>query len=185
MNKLSLIMICLVALLFISPSVANAARPKSLGQYGYWRTYVLYEGKNPVCYMSLTARPPAQKNKKRKKNKKSKRGNVVLMITHRPAESLFDVVSYTAGARFQSSTDVIVRADGRKFPLFTKNSTAWARDAITDQALTVALRKDFNAIITGHLALGGKVADDVNLKGSNAAYKRISKACAAPKTQLR
>ncbi|MGE0109074.1 MAG: invasion associated locus B family protein [Bdellovibrionales bacterium] len=171
-------MIITVSLLVVFPGPTKAASPKKLGTFGYWHTYVLYEGKDPVCYMSLTADPP------HKKGKENQRGNVVLMITHRPAESSFDVVSYKAGAQFKPSTDVVVRADGKKFHLFTKNDTAWARDSATDQALTLALRKDFNAVVTGQLASKGKIADNVNLKGSNAAYKQISKACAAPVMSL-
>ena len=136
--------------LFGFPSAAYAARPEDLGKFDYWRTYVVYEGKNPVCYMSLTAKPPKESAKK------NKRGNVILMITHRPAESSFDVVSYTAGAHYQASTDVLVRVDDKKYHLFTKGSTAWARDAATDQAITLALRKAYKAAFIGKLAAGGR-----------------------------
>lgn len=174
MKKNLLMTTLFVSLSFLLSSPAQSASPKSLGKFGYWQTYVLHEGKNPVCYMSLTARPPE------KKGAQNKRGNVVLMVAHRPAESAFDVVSYSIGAKFKPSSDVTVKADGRKFSLFTKDDTAWSRDSATDQALAQALRKGDNAIILGQMASNDKISDDVSLKGSNMAYKVISKACAAP-----
>ncbi len=168
----------MVVFSFLAFSSAQGATPKSLGKFGYWQTYLLYEGKAPVCYMTLTANPP------RKKKAKSKRGKVVLMITHRPAESAYDVVSYSVGTKFKSSSDVVFKADGKNFNLFTKSDTAWARDSITDRALTHALRKDYSVVIKGKTASGAKISDEVSLKGSNNAYKRISKACAVTVRKL-
>lgn len=162
----------------LSPAPAEAAggNLKPLGKFGYWSAYQMAEGTNPVCYMSISAKPPE------KKGAKTKRGNVVLMITHRPAESSLDVISYSAGTKFKAASDVTVQAGGKSFSLFTQDDTAWSRDAATDRAVSQALRTSDSVTILGTASSGMQIADTVSLKGAPEAYYAMSKACgvAAP-----
>lgn len=163
-----------------------ATAPKLLGKFGYWSAYQMFEGENPVCYMSITAKPPVKKGEK-----KAKRGDVVLMVTHRPSENALDVISYAAGAKFKSASDVTFKINGKDYSLFTQGDTAWARDQAGDRAIVGALRSVGSATVAGTLANGAALADTVNLKGMPDAYYAIGKACglevsppkkAAPKT---
>lgn len=162
----------LVSILSVTPALA--APPKSLGKFGYWTAYQLMEGANPVCYMSITAKPPVPKGSK------LKRGDVVLMITHRPAESSTDVVSYAAGTKFKPASEVTMQIGGKTFNLFTQADTAWSRDSATDKALAAALRTGASVTVLGTTASGGPIADTVSLKGSAEAYYAIGKACGLP-----
>lgn len=165
--------------LLLAPHPAQAQpQPESLGTFGYWETYKMRESQGLVCYMSITAPPPS------KEGNKTRRGQVVLMIAHRPAEKAVNVVSYTAGLRYKSASDLIVKADGQEFSLFTQGNAAWARDPATDQALTNALRRAARATFWGMSAQGERIADAVNLKGSAKAYEAISQACAVPFEKL-
>lgn len=157
-------------------SPAHAA-PESLGKYGYWSTYKMMEGQNPVCYMSITAKAPAAKQTKDKKQKAIRRGDVVLMITHRPAEGATDVISYAAGTKFRPASDVAFKMGDRSFSLFTQGDTAWARDQATDKAVAAALRSSSTVTVTGIAANESSIADTVNLKGMAEAYYAIGKAC--------
>ncbi len=171
-----------VALCMIS-SATLAASPQKLGQFGYWTAYQLTEGNAPVCYMTITAKPPLKKGEK-----KTKRGDIVLMITQRPSEGALDVVSYAAGAKFKPASDVSVQIGKKSFAMFTQDDTAWSRDGAADRALAAALRTGQSATLTGTLASGAALADTVNLKGSGEAYYAIGKACglevAKPKTAI-
>ncbi len=158
----------LVSVFASSPALA-AGKTEILGKFGYWTAYAMQENKQPVCYMSIMARSP--------KGEKAKRGDVILMITHRPGENVTDVVSYTAGMKFKPGSEAVIGVDSRQFSLFTQDDTAWSRDSATDRAVSAALRKGSNAIVTGVASNGTKISDTVNLKGSAAAYKAISKAC--------
>lgn len=169
MKKLFLLLIPF--LLLADVSVAKAGNLKPLGKFGYWTAYQMTEGGHPVCYMSLSAKPPV------KAGAKAKRGEVVLMVTHRPAESSFDVISYSAGMKFKPATDVTVTAGGKTFSLFTQDDTAWSRDSATDKAVSQALRTSPSVTITGTGASGAALADTVNLKGAMEAYVAMSKAC--------
>jgi len=165
------ILFCL-ALLLLTGAEGWAAS-SSLGRFGYWTAQKIEEGGSTVCYMTLAAKPPSVSGK----GKKKKRGEVVLMITHRPSEGSTDVVSYAVGANFKPATDVSVRVGQKAFAMFTKGDAAWARDAATDHALTAALRAGQSVTFRGALASGEALADTVNLKGADEAYVAIGKAC--------
>ncbi|MDX9688956.1 MAG: hypothetical protein EOM37_07415 [Proteobacteria bacterium] len=167
----SVVAFVLLALIF--SGVARAEVPKELGTFSYWKTYQLTEGTRQICYMSITASPPIGKVK----GKKARRGDVVLMITHRPGEGSTDVVSYTPGAKFKSSKEVVAKIGKNSFSLFTQADMAWARDAATDHALSLALRGGEQVTFHGTLASGDSLAETINLKGSNKAYETISRAC--------
>jgi hypothetical protein len=150
------------------------AKPKAetLGKFGNWSAYVVYEGKNPVCYMSLTARPPEAKGAK------VKRDPVTLMVTHRPAESSSDVISYSAGMKFKAGTDVEIHIGEKNFSLFTQDDTAWARDALTDRSIATAMRSGVGQMtLTGTSVTGKNFGDTIPLKGADEAYYAASKAC--------
>jgi len=169
------------ALPLVLPAPAQAAVPKPIGKFGYWSAFQMMEGPNPVCYMSITAKPPEKKGDK----KAVKRGDVVLMITHRPAESTTDVISYAAGAKFKSAADVTFKIGAKDFSLFTQGDTAWSRDQAADHAVVTALRTSASVTVNGTLANGTALADSVNLKGMNEAYAAIGKACNVSVTPIK
>lgn len=170
MKNSSLLFVC-AALLAALFSPAQAAVPKKLGKFGYWSAYHIADQAQPVCYMTLSAKPPVPKGSK------LNRGEVTLMITHRPAEGALDVISYAAGTKFKASSEVTVQVGDKSFNLFTQADTAWARDSVTDRALTSAIRSAQSITITGTAAIGGPFADTITMKGSAEAYRTISQAC--------
>ena len=171
MKQFGSFLLVLLAFGFASAASAQEAEPKLLGKFGYWAAYHMVEGSENVCYMTITAKPP------QKKGSKVKRADVVLMISHRPAEGATDVVSYQAGAKFKSSSDAIFKIAGKEYNLFTQGDTAWARDPASDHIITAALRKASSLTVTAKAANGTAIADSVNLKGVADAYYEIGKAC--------
>jgi hypothetical protein len=176
MKKPILITTLLCAFVGVLSFPAVAATPKSLGKYGYWSTYQMMEGGNPVCYMSITAKAPAS-DKAKSTKKKAKRGDVVLMVTHRPTEGSTDIISYAAGTKFRPASDVTFKIGGKEYSLFTQGDTAWARDQATDRTVVSALRSSESLTVLGVAADGSNVADTVNLKGIADAYYVIGKSC--------
>lgn len=162
-----------LVLFSVTPTHA-AAVPQKLGKFGYWSAYTITEQGQPVCYMTLTAKPPPDKSKKAKK---TKRGDITIMITHRMQEGSINVFSYSAGTKLKSATEAVITIDKVKFDLFTQDDTAWSRDAQTDRALALAIRKGGTLTFTGLNAKGEKLGDVINLKGAGQAYQAISKPC--------
>jgi hypothetical protein len=171
----------LLMALFVWPVTASAA-PESLGKFNNWEAFSNTEDGQTICYMSQTVKvtaPAAPAPAKGKPAAKpASRGPAMLMITHRPTENSLDVVSYSSGIKLRPASDAKIEIDGKQsFNLFTQNDTAWSRDAATDKALATAIRGGTTLTFTGTTARSGRVTDSVNLKGSAAAYRAISKAC--------
>lgn len=183
----------LMAIFFACPAHAGQD-VKTLGSFGKWAAYVFREGGKPVCYMTLRPQKaewknspaPSPKNKKEKIAKREKvaaktptpkRGDMLLMVTLRPAESYDPVVSYRAGYQFKQSTEASVRFGPKPYSLFTEKDQAWARSAAIDIAITKALRKAKDMHVEGVASSGAKSLDTFDLSGAESAYKAIAKAC--------
>lgn len=160
---------------FTESSLAKSSdAQKSLGTFGAWKAYSYEDRNQPVCYM-------VQPIENRVKNKRFKRGAAYLMITHRPAESSKDVISYTAGYNFKAASEVKLHIDKNIYSLFTAKDTAWSRFAGTDHAIATAIRNGASVKLTSQpdtkIKELASVSDTLDPKGAVAAYKAISKAC--------
>jgi invasion protein IalB len=159
----------LSALLTCFALPAFAAEQVEIGTFGVWSAYTFEENGNTVCYMAA--------NPAKSEGKYSKRGEVVAMVTHRPAENTKNVFSYMAGYGYKKGSDVLITIDGKKFKLFTQNDMAWAADPAADTNLAAALQKGSKMIVEGTSTKGTKTKDTFSLSGSTKAYEAISKAC--------
>lgn len=170
MRTLLALTLSLIALPF---ALANAAstEPKLLGTYGDWSAYSFEEDGKSVCYM-LSSPKKAIGNYK-------KRGEIFVLVTHRPAEKSRNVFSVMSGYTYKSDSTVTVELDGQTFVLFTHNDSAWAPDPATDERLAAALRKGVSMVIKGESSKGTKTTDTYGLKGSGAAFDLINKTCPA------
>lgn len=168
MKKIILLVPVLLAVA-MSPVAAFASEPSKIGDFGQWSAYVFDENGSKVCYMA--AKPVSTEPKG------AKRGDIVALITHRPAEGTRNVFSYMTGYGYKKGQDVIVTIDGKKFSLFTQNDMAWAADAGADTALANAIQKGSKMVVKGESARGTKTTDSFTLKGSTKAYEAISKEC--------
>jgi hypothetical protein len=166
--------LCAAASQAIAAAPTKQQGAKSLGTFGNWKTFSFSQSGQPVCYMTLSAHVPSPPH--------VKRGQVYLMITHRPGEGSKDVVSFTSGYNFKPTSDVTAVIGKRSFSLFTQSDTAWSRDPATDHALATAISQNASVKFTGSPAAKGAkpITDTLDLKGSSTAYRTISKACGIP-----
>lgn len=148
---------------------AQAQEPKYIGNFKDWHSFTLKEQGNDVCYM--VSQPI------KSEGNYTRRGNIHVLVTHRPAERSYDVVSFIAGYTFKEGSAVEVKVGSKKYSLFTEGETAWAHDEKTDQALVSAIRSGAKMIVTGYSSRGTKTVDTYSLSGSSAAYTAIGKAC--------
>ncbi len=155
-----------------APLAAGAQEMKALGTFGKWVAYTYVEKGKPVCYMS--AKPDKSEGAYKS------RGEVELLITHRPGEKAFDVLSVVAGYQYKPDSDVVLTAGGQTFNLFTNADRAWARDAKTDAAVVQQLIKSSAAVIKGTSSRNTPTTDTVSLTGFSAAYKAIGDTCKKP-----
>lgn len=158
-----------VLCLLPSAAHAQASEQQEIGTFGVWKAYEFEENGHKVCYMAASPGKDEGKYKKR--------GDIVAMITHRPAEGTKNVFSYMSGYGYKKGSNVEISIDAHKFTLFTQNDMAWAADATGDANLTEGIKKGSKMVVKGVSGKGTETQDTFSLKGSTKAYEAISKAC--------
>lgn len=159
-----------VSALIATAASAEAAAPKVLGTFNDWEAYQLIEGANQrTCYMA------SQPSKKEPGN--VKRGDVLVFVTHRPADKERDVVNVQFGYPLKAGSDVQLSVGDAKFNLFANGEAAWTRGAADDKALVGAMMKGASMSVNGLSERGTKTVDTYSLRGFTAAYREITKAC--------
>ncbi len=150
-----------------APALAQA--PTTLGTFEKWSAFSYQEQGKPVCYLAAQATES--------KGGPPKRGEVFLMVTHRPAQKATDVVSFVAGYDLKANSEADATVGGQVFKLFTKGDRAWAPDEKTDKALVQALVKGATLAVKAAPARGPESTDSFTLNGFGKAHQAINQAC--------
>ena len=156
----------------VAPLAAGAQEMTALGTFGKWVAYTYTEKGKPVCYMA--AKP------EKSEGAYKARGDAQLLVTHRPGEKAFDIITVVAGYQYKPDSDVTIAAGGQTFTLFTNADRAWARDSKTDSAVVQQFIKSNTAVIKGVSSRNTPTTDTVSLAGFTAAYKAIGDTCKKP-----
>ncbi len=157
------------ALLLAASSGAQAADPRQIGTFGAWKAYAFKDKGNDVCFMS--AAPEKQEGDFKK------RGEVMMFVTHWPAEGTQNAVTLSMGFSFAEDATVALEAGGETFTLETDNETAFSGKDGADAKIAEALVKGTKVVVKSQSRRGTKVTDTYSLKGSGDAMKAIGKAC--------
>lgn len=161
----------LILALFCGIGSAHALEaPQLIGEYGDWAAYTYTENGKKVCYMASVP--------KRDEGRYTRRGDINVVVTHRPGENSFDVFNIVAGYTYKKNADVVIKIGNKTFKnLFTDEDKAWTLTEADDQALVAAMKRGERMIIDGVSSRGTKTKDTYSLKGFMRAYKAISAKC--------
>lgn len=152
-----------------APVAVHAAEPESLGTFGEWQAVTFDEGGKKGCY--ITSKPTKEEGKY------SQRGRTYALVTHRPKDGSFDVVSIVAGYTYKDGSSVTVTIDQTEFSMFTHEDSAWASDGATDQQLVGAMKNGKRMVVSGTSTRGTETTDTYSLSGFTKAYQAIAEAC--------
>ena len=143
---------------------------ENLGTFGEWTAYTYHDESGRICYM---ASQPTKSS-----GKYSKRGDVFLMITHRPEEKTFNVVNTVAGYTYRKDSKPTLTVDNKKaIALISHDDTAWAKDAKTDDQLVEQMKAGSLGTLKGTSKRGTLTTDTFSFKGFSKAYQKIDEAC--------
>ena len=162
-----LVILIAVILLFITSSPTLSKEPKVIGKFGDWQTYVRGEKKDRFCYIV---------SKPKKASLRSRRGDIFLMVWHRPATKEFNVVQVDAGYTYKKKSEVKLKVGSSEWTLFTRGGNAWALGK-DDAAIVKAMRKGMRLTIRGTSSRNNPTTDTYSLKGVTAAHRAMNKAC--------
>ncbi|MBE6443938.1 MAG: hypothetical protein E7020_04650 [Alphaproteobacteria bacterium] len=150
-------------------TAAFSAEQSLLGEYGDWIAYYYRDNAGPVCYMASTP--------KKDEGKYTKRGDIYVVVTHRPNEKSYNVVNVNAGYPYKKNSETQMKIGAKTFSLFTSGDKAWAMTAQDDKNIVDAMKRGSRMIVNGISAKGTKTKDTYSLKGFTSAYKAISNKC--------
>ena len=146
---------------------AHATRPvggpAAIGHFDDWTAATNKEAGQTVCYAfarGATSVPPLPG-----------RGDVVLTVTERAGGR--DAVAISAGFAYAPNAAVTGVADTATLDFYTAQRSAFARDG---HAAVLAFQKA-KQLVAHSPAKIGTVTDTFSLRGFNAAYAAIQKAC--------
>jgi len=159
---------------------AAAATPVSaadrLGTFGDWSAYKDAEDGRAVCYIGSAPKSMT--------GDYTSRGDAFVVVTLRPAEKPFGVVTVEAGYPYADGGEVsVVIDDKNRFSLFTHNrpgdgkGDAWANTDADDKALVEAMKAGNRMVIQGRSSRGTLTTDTYSLSGFTRALETMSRAC--------
>lgn len=166
--SLGLVVACLCTLVF--PAIA-AASGQRLGTFKHW-TAMRYDDKGGKSCM-LWSQPV------KSSGKYTRRGEVFVFVTHRPAEKVFDRLTFETGYTYKKNSVVTLIVDGESHRLRTDGSIAWTNSAAQDKALVKAMRAGRIMVVKGVSSRDTKTTDEFSLLGFTAAHTTINKGCTA------
>lgn len=159
--------------LSLCATAAESSAPKGpqlIGEYRDWVAYYADDSQGRICYIASTP--------KKDEGKYTKRGDIYVVVTHRPSEHSFDVVNFVAGYSYKPGAKVQVKIGTQTISdIFTDGDKAWAVNETADKELVDAMKKGQRMIVRGVSSKGTETKDTYSLSGFMSAYKAINAKC--------
>jgi hypothetical protein len=155
----------------VGATEARAQEGPSVQRFDVWESVTARVDGKKICYMGSV--PEKSEGDYRRRDK------TAILVSHRPDEKSFDVVSVEAGYAYKQDSDVTVLIGGATFTLYTVGGYAWADDAKTDRALIETMKRGRSMVIKGISSRGTLTTDTYSLIGFTAAHDAIGAACDA------
>jgi hypothetical protein len=154
-----------------APSAAGAANgaAQALGGSDAWTAYSFKDKTGRVCYLVGKAAKSEPLNAKRRPP--------TALVTHRPDEKIYNVVSFVQGYPLKQGSQVTVEIGSTRYELFTKDDSAWASTSDLDKTITETLAKGKQVVVTGTSQRGTVTTDTYELAGFAKTLALIDKAC--------
>lgn len=145
--------ICSLAGIIFMADLALADNRQLLGTYRDWDAFMLKKSNGEkVCYMISIPKSSSPKS--------LKHGNPFLTVSHKPARKIKNEVNFVVGYNFKKNSRVTMRIDKkRKFRLFTEGDGAWGDDVKSDNAMSQAMKRGSNLVMSGLSGRGNNTRD--------------------------
>lgn len=163
----------------ISLSVSAASANQAKAQFSDWRLFVEGNGQAKNCYIASEPKRSTPKN--------AKRGDIFLVVSHRPGQGVRNELSVRIGYPFSPTSEPFARVGSDEFGFFTgvevqNGADEWAwLDKLDDQPrLVTAMKRGNELVFKATSARGTLTTDSYSLKGVTAAMKALDAACPAP-----
>ena len=172
MKKFLLFFLMLFSVPCNAQNLLDSKKVEHIGVFDDWNAYIFDSKKDKVCFV---ASMPLKST-----GEYTRRGDVFLIVSHRPKEDSYDVLTFVAGYTFMPRSEVQFRVGNVKANLFTNEDTAWAKNLKTDEDIARAMNKSVRATARGLSMEGVETHDVFSMKGFNNAMEAINRLCRQP-----
>lgn len=172
MKKFLLFFLMLFSVPCNAQNLIDAKKVEHIGVFDDWNAYIFNNKKDKVCFV---ASMPLKST-----GEYTRRGDVFLIVSHRPDEQMYDVLTFVAGYTFMPRSEVQFRVGNIKANLFTSEDTAWAKNLKTDEEIARAMNKSVRVTARGLTIEGIETYDVFSMKGFNNAIEAINRLCRQP-----
>ena len=155
------------------------ANDRLVGEYGDWRLFISDSGQAKSCF--IVGEP------KRSTPQNARRGDIFLIVSHRPGQGVRNELSVRIGYPFSATSEPFARVGSDEYGFFTgvqveNGADEWAwLEKLDDQArLVTAMKRGNELVFKGTSARGTLTIDSYSLRGVTAAMKALDAACPAP-----
>ena len=155
--------IATISLLIATAASASASAQTLDSQHGDWEVYK----DGATCYMAST---PVKED-----GNYTKRGQPYALVNYKKGGT--DEINISSGYPYKPNVNLDVKVNGKAFGLFVDGEHAWAKDPAADKAVVGALKNGSEMVVKGVSAKGTYSTDTYSLKGTGAAYKRMTEIC--------
>lgn len=107
-----------------------------------------------------------------------RRGDIRLIVFHRPTENVTGQVMFTGGYPFASGSTVSMQVGETTFQMFTEGETAWPATPEDDVKFVAAMKRGASAVLTARSGRGTQTQDTFSLLGFTAAAEEAANRCA-------
>ncbi len=148
---------------------ASAQSVSLVASYGDWSVYTFKEDRGKVCYaMSPATEIRGQYNRQ---------GKTHLLVTHRPKNKSFNVVSYVPGYVFKPNKRTWLEIEKDRFYLSSKKDKAWALESDADEKIVRKMQKSDLLYVVGTTLEDKRTLDKFSLTGFSKAIRKASALC--------
>jgi len=162
---------CSLVGLAVVADVALADNRQLLGTYRDWDAFLLVKDNGEkICYIISIPKSSWPST--------LRHGNPFLTVSNKPRRKIKNEVNFVVGYRFKKNSHVIMKVDkSRTFRLFTEGDGAWGDDVKADNAMTSAMMRGSNLVMSARSKRGNNTRYRFSLSGFTAAHNAITKAC--------
>ena len=158
-----------IILLIASISFLGAEELKTIGTFKDWKTLVLINDTEKVCFAQ--SKPILQSPKKNTREAR-------LFVSFRPNDKILDEISTTSGYEYNSQNSIIARSGKSKYKFdIAQDSFAWIADNKIEKKMIKSMKKGSRIMVTGYNKSGSQTIDHYSLMGFSKAYSAAKKNC--------
>ena len=158
-----------IILLIASISFLGAEELKTIGTFKDWKTLVLINGTEKVCFAQ--SKPVLQSPKKNTREAR-------LFVSFRPNDKVTDEISITSGYEYNKKNSITAKSGKKKFKFdISQDNFAWIADQKIERKMIRAMKAGSRIMITGYNQKGSQTIDHYSLMGFSKAYNAAKKSC--------